>query len=372
MAFAPGRNAQNRAAPGNPNLGRNRSACAVNREVLVDWWLMVPSAPRVLSYGVSPVLFESSRRSTTDGNRAVMRPFALCAIDRHPCFLIGYFRPVIRGAGEPLGRRAAPSSRHLRFEALEERIALTIVAGGDGSQNTTAPADDPGFANIGIRGSGSAVYLGDGWVLTATHVGAGVTYLDSDGVLTAYNAVPNSAINLVNPTGAGYTQYSDLTLYQIDGRPDLPSISIGSVAPSVGWSVVMIGNGRDREPSEVYWTSTWQPSATPSTYAGYLWDTSMQDIRWGTNVISSVNMMEGVDTDSETAFGTTFTANVANEGTGSWGAREAAFSTRMPAETGSLSASCSPSAPFPASRSAPRPSAISRTWPICPFIEARS
>ena len=81
----------------------------------------------------------------------------------------------------------APSSRHLRFEPLEERIALTIVAGGDGSQNTTAPADDPGFANIGIRGSGSAVYLGDGWVLTATHVGAGVTYLD----LTAVRTTPS-------------------------------------------------------------------------------------------------------------------------------------------------------------------------------------
>ncbi|HVU89697.1 MAG TPA: Ig-like domain-containing protein [Pirellulales bacterium] len=212
-------------------------------------------------------------------------------------------------------RRPGLHARRLRFEQLEDRIALTIVAGGDGSQNTTPPTDDPGFANIGIRGSGSAVYLGDGWVLTATHVGAGATWFNG----TLYNAVANSAVQLLNPPGAGYTTTTDLTLYQIDGRPDLPSVSIGSAAPAVGWNVIMIGNGRDRQSSEVYWTSSWQPSATPSSYAGYLWNTSMQNIRWGTNVISQVGFAQGVDTDSETAFATQFTANVANEGTGSWG-----------------------------------------------------
>ncbi|HEY4308987.1 MAG TPA: Ig-like domain-containing protein [Pirellulales bacterium] len=219
------------------------------------------------------------------------------------------------GRAAAIDRRASRLSRRLSFEPLEERIALTIVAGGDGSQNNSAPTDDPGYENIGIRGSGTAVYLGNGWMLTATHVGAGATYIDN----AWYNMVPNSAIQLANPTGAGYTALTDLTLYQIDGRPDLPSISIGTIAPSIGWSVTMIGNGRDRQANEVYWNSSWQQTSSPSTYAGYLWNTGSQDIRWGTNIISAVGMMEGVDVNSETAFATQFTANVANEGTGSWG-----------------------------------------------------
>src|SRR5580704_15894094 len=69
--------------------------------------------------------------------------------------------------------RPQQARRSLHFEQFEERLALSIVAGGDGTQNTTPPADDPGFANVGIRGSGSGIYLGNGWVLTAAHVGAG-------------------------------------------------------------------------------------------------------------------------------------------------------------------------------------------------------
>ena len=48
-----------------------------------------------------------------------------------------------------------------------------IIASGDGTGNTTAPADDPGFANVGNRGGLTGVYLGRRWVLTANHVGEG-------------------------------------------------------------------------------------------------------------------------------------------------------------------------------------------------------
>ena len=48
-----------------------------------------------------------------------------------------------------------------------------IIASGDGTGNTTAPADDPGFAHVGNRGGLTGVYLGRRWVLTANHVGEG-------------------------------------------------------------------------------------------------------------------------------------------------------------------------------------------------------
>ena len=70
----------------------------------------------------------------------------------------------------------------------------------------------------------------------------------------------------------------------------------------------MIGAGRDRSNSQVaYWTTNWQPSSTPSTYAGDIWAATSQ-IRWGTNVISSAGFLEGINTDSQQSFATTFGA----------------------------------------------------------------
>jgi len=65
-------------------------------------------------------------------------------------------------------------------------LAQRAGGSGDGTQNTTAPLDDPGWANLGIRGGISAVYLGNRRVVTAAHVGIGsVTFR---GVL--YDAIP--------------------------------------------------------------------------------------------------------------------------------------------------------------------------------------
>ena len=190
---------------------------------------------------------------------------------------------------------------------LTNQAAAVIIAGGSGSGNTTPPAEDPGFANVGIRGSATAVYLGDGWVLTAAHVGAGSTWFNG----IDYSEVPNSAVQLANPPGQGFTPNSDLLMYQIQGGPNLPSISIGSSPPADGWQVTMVGNGRDQDPSEAYWNSSWVPTSSPSTYAGYIWSDT-NSIRWGTNIIDSVGIPEGVETNSETAFQTTFSLTPSN------------------------------------------------------------
>src|SRR3954453_2320559 len=54
---------------------------------------------------------------------------------------------------------------------LSSPAKAVILAGGNNG-NTSAPADDPGFANIGISSTGGAstIYLGNGWALTASHV----------------------------------------------------------------------------------------------------------------------------------------------------------------------------------------------------------
>jgi len=68
----------------------------------------------------------------------------------------------------------------------------------------------------------------------------------------------------------------------------------------------MVGNGRDRSDSQTaYWTSNWAPSSPPGVYAGDIW-AGTQNMRWGTNVITTVSSAQGIGVDSETAFSTTF------------------------------------------------------------------
>ena len=120
---------------------------------------------------------------------------------------------------------------------------------------------------------------------------------------------PGSAVQLANPAGVGFGPYSDLMLYQIAAPPSLPSVMITQSAPTAGWQVTMAGNGRDRSNSStVYWTSTWAPRSLPGAYAGDIWASS-QNMRWGTNVITTVGTWQDVGLNSETVFSTTFDQN---------------------------------------------------------------
>ena len=198
---------------------------------------------------------------------------------------------------------------------LTHQSSAVLIASGNGSGNTTAPADDFGFANVGVRGSGTAVYLGHGWVLTVMHVGAGATLFQN----VWYDEVAGSAVQLANPPGVGYSPFSDLLLYKISASPNLPSLLISQSAPTVGWEVTMAGNGRGRSNSqEAYWTSSWTPATIPSPYAGHIW-ASTQSMRWGTNVISTVSIPTGVGSNSETAFATQFTGNTQYDAQGTPG-----------------------------------------------------
>lgn len=187
-----------------------------------------------------------------------------------------------------------------------------LIGTGTGKGNTTAPANDFGFENVGVFGSGSAVYLGNGWVLTAAHVydgssgGGTPTQALFDG--SFYQAVPNSGVQLKNPVGVAGTQFTDLEMFKLATAPPLPTLTITPTPPTAGWQVVMDGNGRDRTNNQVgYWTPTWQPSSTPTALAGDVWGT-MPTLRWGTNVIDLAGATQGVNGNNEVSFMTTFDA----------------------------------------------------------------
>jgi autotransporter-associated beta strand protein len=178
-----------------------------------------------------------------------------------------------------------------------------IIYGGDGSGNTTAPSDDPGWANVGYLNGASCVYLGNGWVITAGHVGMGSPSFSSG----SYADVPSSYARLVEPSTPSQT--TDLCMFQLQANPSgLSTPTISSTEPPSGAQITAIGNGMNRATSETYWDANWNVVSGPVSggYAGFNWGSSATK-RWGTNYItqnwgSSVDDGNGITDGWETQF----------------------------------------------------------------------
>jgi hypothetical protein len=161
------------------------------------------------------------------------------------------------------------------------RASAVAIASEPGSGNTSAPADDPGFAHVGVPGIATVVYLGNGWVLTANHVA------DTDVTLggVVYPRVPGSRVTFTNPD----LTVPDLAAYRIDPHPNLPILPIAPATPLNGTPVVMIGHGLDR--------------GGPVTWNGYdgFALAGTQSVRWGTNIVDGAGML-----GDDAAFATVF------------------------------------------------------------------
>ena len=159
-----------------------------------------------------------------------------------------------------------------------------VESATDGMGTTTPPSDDPGFDHVGVTNTGlCAVYIGQGWVLSAAHVGqqpvtfGGVTYPD----------VPNSQVQLQQPGVA----FSDFILFRLATRPPLTPLVLSNSPPSIGDNVMMIGNAWDRASGQVCWNSSWaEITCTPaSAYRGYKAGGPYR-LRWGRNLVTSIGL----------------------------------------------------------------------------------
>ena len=180
-----------------------------------------------------------------------------------------------------------------------------------GNGNTNAPADDPGWANVGYINGASGIYLGAGWVLTAAHVGAGnITF---SGI--SYAPLAGTTVQLTNNT-IGRTTNTDLLMFQLASTPaGLGPLTLASTAPTLGTAVTMIGAGRDRgdftkwniNQATTPWTWTVTSSDNPDAAGYQTLDTN--SMRWGTNTISTNNLWVSVANGSRDvkSFVTTFT-----------------------------------------------------------------
>jgi len=150
-------------------------------------------------------------------------------------------------------------------------ICALVIESDAGDASTRAPAPDPGWANVGLRSGMAATYLGNGWVITALHVGAGDVVLGG----VTHHALPESAIRLGHGSGP---PASDLVVFRIEPRPELPSLRIRQTPPKVGDRALLIGAGCDRG-ERTSWNGrtgwTWGPNST---------------LRWGTNRVAMVGL----------------------------------------------------------------------------------
>ncbi len=159
-----------------------------------------------------------------------------------------------------------------------------MVAGGDGTQNTTSPAGGQGWDYVGridkANVYSSVVYISNNWFITAHHI----KVLDNPtGVLLgglSYSIDPNSWMRLTNSVGGN----ADLSMFRVvGGTVGLSGLTVRSSATSNGSGLTMIGNGRNRETSETTWNSSWMEGGKPTAYRGYKWASGATK-RWGTNV----------------------------------------------------------------------------------------
>ena len=185
-------------------------------------------------------------------------------------------------------------------------VGAVIITGGDGGGNTTAQSaldefpDFDLFDNVGLQGSGSAVYLGDSWFLTAFHInGAGEPGGVEIGGVTFARDVGTPTVQLMNPSDNSLT---DLRMFRTtNAPPGLPAVTIGTSTPAVGDDVVMVGYGADREPGLTTWSvdtdvdpNVWSESdfsGSDTTASGYKQEAfasnaESRDLRWGTNTVT--------------------------------------------------------------------------------------
>ncbi len=179
--------------------------------------------------------------------------------------------------------------------ALAPAVAgAVVVDSGDGSGNIDPPPGFPYWSHVDQRlGGTTIIYLGNGWVLTARHVGMGSLLFGGE----RYEPDPKTAVRFGDPD-----RPADLIAFRLAASKPWPSVALMPIAdtpPERGEEVLMIGNGRNR--GERLRTRR----AGEETAIGWSWGPGSK-MRWGTNRVDLIDqVVEHADTATQ-AFATRF------------------------------------------------------------------
>ncbi|MEM9420366.1 MAG: PEP-CTERM sorting domain-containing protein [Planctomycetota bacterium] len=169
-----------------------------------------------------------------------------------------------------------------------------VVGGGNGTTtptlNTQAPSTNPywdnvGWGNFGTSASspGSAIYIGNGLVLTADHTSGNRIILGTDDPSggTTFSAAPGGINqNLTNPDSST----SELRIFEVSGDPGLAAVPIYDQPLTAGTALMMIGTGITRGSAEQGYDFTGSPAVDAFGYD----QSGTRDKTWGTNAVTSV------------------------------------------------------------------------------------
>ena len=177
------------------------------------------------------------------------------------------------------------------------RTSAVIIVGADDGPNLVAPADDPGWANVGQHGAAATVYLENRWAITANHNNR------VDHVVINGESLPverGSEIVLQNPSETELSPLTDLRLVRLAFAPELPQIAIADQPPQRGDDVILIGRGRDRADELTHWNvdadnGFWiETTDSNSDLSGFKLLTT-QKKRWGTNTVVDPTRVQSDD-----------------------------------------------------------------------------
>ncbi|GAA5131667.1 PEP-CTERM sorting domain-containing protein [Luteolibacter yonseiensis] len=181
-------------------------------------------------------------------------------------------------------------------------MSAQAVVNLSGNINNTAPGIIPGFGlfgNVGVvNTSGSGIYLGGGWVLTANHVAGSLPATATFGGV-AYPTQAGSWQRITNPTGMGLSTYTDMVVFRLAGSLALPTVDLASLSPALSDNAILVGNGRIQENTSTTWihtpvaginNDTWveTPPGSPNR-EGYE-TIGTHEVRWGVNDVASVSV----------------------------------------------------------------------------------
>ena len=169
-----------------------------------------------------------------------------------------------------------------------------LVVEADPDEVLRTPGPDTGFEHVGKIGGTTGVYLGEGWVLTAGHVGAGELRLDA----ASHPAVPGSWVPL---RGAAGGIPPDLGVFRVAPSPTLPRLAIAGRGPRAGEPLLLVGCGNGRG-ERFEWDGR----------IGFRW-TSSNARRWGTNRVAVVGFDAPGAGRSTRVFATLFSAGERHE-----------------------------------------------------------
>ena len=176
-------------------------------------------------------------------------------------------------------------------------VAQAVIvdgANGTGTANTTS-ASFPvaGLNNVGtvvFNPPGSGVYLGNGWVLTAVHVGT-VTTGTAFQVAGGGYFCDGTVVRLNDPSN---NQPTNVEVFHLSSSPPLPTLNLASTTPSIASTIYTMGDGL--RGSQVFYNVTGTgaatvftptPTATGSNAQGYQEDATTHVQRWGSNLTTT-------------------------------------------------------------------------------------